>query len=105
MSADHQHHDGVPSPVATKDPVCGMDVAPGQASGGSAEHDGTTYWFCSAGCREKFVADPGRYVVAASPLPGGGGIYTCPMHPEVRQPGPGSCPRCGMALERVAPAA
>jgi Cu+-exporting ATPase len=107
MSANQQSHDGVPSAVATKDPVCGMDVVPGQAPGGSAEHDRTTYWFCSPGCRAKFVADPGRYVAAgpASLPPGGAGIHTCPMHPEVRQPEPGSCPRCGMALEPVAPAA
>jgi P-type Cu+ transporter len=84
-----------------KDPVCGMDVEPGRAGGGSAEHQGTTYWFCNPVCREKFVADPARYL---EPRPGVGGaadtrIYTCPMHPEVRQVGPGSCPKCGMALE------
>ena len=79
MSANQQSHDGVPSAVATKDPVCGMDVVPGQAPGGSAEHDRTTYWFCSPGCRAKFVADPGRYVAAgpASLPPGGAGIHTC----------------------------
>jgi P-type Cu+ transporter len=84
-----------------KDPVCGMDVEPADAEGGSAEHRGTTYWFCNPVCREKFVADPARYV---EPRPAGATAvdrrtYTCPMHPEVRQVGPGSCPKCGMALE------
>ena len=99
--------------AATKDPVCGMDVVPSEARGGNAEHRGTTYWFCSASCREKFVADPTRYVtVAPSPPPQSAAgasaadrIYTCPMHPEVRQRGPGSCPKCGMALEPEAPSA
>jgi Cu+-exporting ATPase len=70
-----------------------------------AEHDGRTYYFCSAGCRAKFRADPERYLdpaaaAAAEPAPEGT-IYTCPMHPEIRQVGPGSCPICGMALEPV----
>jgi Cu+-exporting ATPase len=89
-----------------------MDVIPGQARGGSAEHGGTTYWFCNPGCREKFRADPGRYVAAPAATPAtappavrGGAIYTCPMHPEIHQPGPGSCPKCGMALEPVSPLA
>jgi len=84
-----------------KDPVCGMAVEPGHAGGSSAEHQGTTYWFCNPVCREKFVADPARYL-DSRPSPGGTAdtrIYTCPMHPEVRQVGPGSCPKCGMALE------
>ncbi len=97
-----------------KDPVCAMDVVPGQAAGGYAEHGGTTYWFCNPRCREKFVADPTRYVspAAVAPpakLPSTPGtdtrIYTCPMHPEVRRVGPGSCPKCGMALEPVEAAA
>nr|WP_238564934.1 heavy metal translocating P-type ATPase [Sphingobium bisphenolivorans] len=66
-----------------------------------AEHDGAIYHFCSAGCRSKFIADPGRYLgppppPAATPE---GSIWTCPMHPEVRQDHPGACPICGMALE------
>ena len=88
-----------------------MDVVPGQAAGGSAEHDGMTYWFCSPGCRETFVTAPVRYV-ASTPVrvvtrpPSGrpatdNRIYSCPMHPEVRQVGPGNCPKCGMALEPV----
>ncbi len=89
------------------DPVCGMDVTAGQAAGGSAEHAGRTYWFCSPRCREQFVADPSRYVTphvsipppAALPTGAYERIYTCPMHPQIRQKGPGSCPICGMALE------
>ena len=90
-------------PATVIDPVCGMDVTPGDAAGGSAEHAGTTYWFCNPSCRERFIADPARYLKppAASPSMSSNDprIYTCPMHPEVRQVGPGSCPKCGMALE------
>ena len=82
------------------DPVCGMDVTPGDAAGGSAEHAGTTYWFCNPSCRERFIADPARFLAAPAPPSGRDTrVYTCPMHPEVRQVGPGSCPKCGMALE------
>ncbi|MBN9248593.1 MAG: heavy metal translocating P-type ATPase [Hyphomicrobium sp.] len=84
-----------------KDPVCGMTVDPHTAKH-RAEHGGKTYYFCAAGCRTKFVADPARYLepeaAKAEPVPAGT-IYTCPMHPEIRQVGPGSCPICGMALE------
>jgi Cu+-exporting ATPase len=90
-------------PATIIDPVCGMDVTPGGAAGGSAEHAGTTYWFCNPGCRERFIADPARFLKPpAAPASTSGNdtrIYTCPMHPEVRQVGPGSCPKCGMALE------
>ena len=90
-------------PATVIDPVCGMDVTPGDAAGGSAEHAGTTYWFCNPSCRERFIADPARYLkpLTASPSLSSNDprIYTCPMHPEVRQVGPGSCPKCGMALE------
>ena len=88
-----------------KDPVCGMWVDPHTAKH-RAEHNGQPYYFCSAGCREKFLADPARYLdpavaaAKAEPVPEGT-IYTCPMHPEIRQVGPGSCPICGMALEPV----
>jgi Cu+-exporting ATPase len=91
-----------------------MDVVPGQAAGGSAEHGGTTYWFCNPGCRQKFLADPARYLTttpAAEARPAvvaraaDTRIYTCPMHQEIRQVGPGSCPKCGMALEPVESAA
>ena len=86
-----------------KDPVCGMDVDP-LTSKHRAEHDGQTYHFCTANCRTKFIADPNRYLApksqpAAAPEPPAGAIYTCPMHPQIRQVGPGSCPICGMALE------
>ncbi|HTJ63192.1 MAG TPA: HAD-IC family P-type ATPase, partial [Alphaproteobacteria bacterium] len=78
-----------------------MSVDPATAKN-HAEHDGTTYHFCGAGCRTKFVADPDKYLnPAPPPAPVTGAIYTCPMHPEVRQEGPGSCPICGMALEPV----
>ncbi|MGH7026945.1 heavy metal translocating P-type ATPase [Brevundimonas sp.] len=82
------------------DPVCGMAVDPATA-GHRAEHDGQDYVFCSAGCRTKFVADPDRYLgERPQTTPAAAGtIYTCPMHPEVRQEGPGACPICGMALE------
>ncbi len=85
-----------------KDPVCGMTVVPATAKHLHA-HNGTTYFFCNPRCREKFIADPAKYLDPASaaptePVPEGT-IYTCPMHPEIRQVGPGSCPICGMALE------
>ena len=84
-----------------KDPVCGMDVDPHTAKH-HAEHAGRTYYFCAAGCRTKFIADPQKYLAGdkapAAPVPDGA-IYTCPMHPQIRQVGPGSCPICGMALE------
>jgi Cu+-exporting ATPase len=65
-----------------------------------ADHQGRPYYFCSAGCRAKFVADPGKYLGEREPVPViEGTIYTCPMHPEIRQEGPGTCPICGMALE------
>src|SRR4051794_10726320 len=104
---DHEHADQshTQSANAVKDPVCGMTVDP-QTAKHRAEHKGRPYYFCSVGCRSKFVADPDRYIepatapakVAAVPE---GTIYTCPMHSEVRQVGPGSCPICGMALEPV----
>jgi Cu+-exporting ATPase len=78
-----------------------MTVDPGKTPH-HAEHGGTAFHFCSSGCRTKFVADPQRYLAdAPAPAPEAppGAIYTCPMHPEVRQVGPGSCPICGMALE------
>jgi Cu+-exporting ATPase len=112
MAHVHEQHPSPPHAPATsvKDPVCAMDVVPGQAAGGSAEHGGTTYWFCNPGCRQKFLADPARYLTTAPAAKAGPAavaaaadtrIYTCPMHPEVRKVGPGSCPKCGMALEPV----
>jgi Cu+-exporting ATPase len=82
------------------DPVCGMKVDPHTAPA-SSEYQGRRYWFCCPSCKSRFDADPARYVgpkpasVAAPP----GAIYTCPMHPEIEQGHPGSCPKCGMALE------
>jgi P-type Cu+ transporter len=84
------------------DPVCGMQVDPA-TSRYRHQHAGATFHFCGARCREKFAADPDRYLAARDAAPGdANSIYTCPMHPEVRQAGPGSCPICGMALEPVA---
>ena len=82
------------------DPVCGMTVDPVTAAH-RATHEGQDYFFCSSGCRTKFIVDPDRYLgEATEPAPViPGAIYTCPMHPEVRQEGPGACPICGMALE------
>jgi len=82
------------------DPVCGMRVDP-NAGKPSYAHGGHTYHFCSDGCRLKFAADPDRYLNKrgeAKPLPQGT-LYTCPMHPQIVQEGPGPCPICGMALE------
>ena len=85
---------------ATKDPVCGMTVDPATTQH-HAEFGGQVFHFCCAGCRTKFVADPDRYLEPreTEPPAAPGTIYTCPMHPEVRRVGPGSCPICGMALE------
>ena len=82
-----------------KDPVCGMSVDPHTAKH-HADHQGKPYYFCSAGCQAKFAADPTKYVKPekAKVVPAGT-IYTCPMHPQIRQVGPGFCPICGMALE------
>jgi len=86
----------------TRDPVCGMSVDPETAKH-RYDHAGTTFYFCSQGCREKFAATPDRYLGEKpqeneADMPPGA-IYTCPMHPEVQQVGPGTCPICGMALE------
>lgn len=116
VSDHHQHHDpeqqdghggsgccaGKPKAAnAVTDPVCGMTVDPAMTPH-HADHHGEAFHFCSAGCRTKFTADPEKYLAKdrAEDLPAPPGtIYTCPMHPEVRQVGPGSCPLCGMALE------
>lgn len=83
------------------DPVCSMQVNT-ESNARSVDHAGERYYFCSQRCLEKFQANPAEYlkpVVAAAIR--ATGIYTCPMHPEVRQATPGSCPKCGMALEEV----
>src|SRR5713101_4679568 len=111
-------------PATHKDPVCGMTVAP-EKTVGKVDHAGKTYYFCSKGCAERFSHEPERFLAAAgtgemkhSTAPGDHGAgqhagaaalraasdekkvrYTCPMHPQIIQIGPGSCPICGMALE------
>ncbi|QDF41054.1 heavy metal translocating P-type ATPase [Bradyrhizobium symbiodeficiens] len=100
---DHSGHTHDLGDTATKvkDPVCGMSVDPA-TSKHHLTHHGETFHFCSAGCRTKFAADPAKYLAkekAPEPEMPAGTIYTCPMHPEIRQVGPGSCPICGMALE------
>ena len=92
----HAHH----APDTVRDPVCGMTVNP-TTSKHCFEYRGETFHFCSASCKTKFAADPKAYLekrAASADMPEGT-IYTCPMHPEIRQVGPGSCPICGMALE------
>jgi P-type Cu+ transporter len=81
------------------DPVCGMQVDPSTPL--RTDHAGTTYYFCARSCLDRFRADPARYLDPEPPAPPADrdAIYTCPMHPEVRQAGPGACPICGMALE------
>ena len=98
-------HDNGPDLAAQRDPVCGMSVNPAETDH-HAMYEGQGYHFCSAGCRTKFVADPPRYLSQAPSMPTQatpGAIWTCPMHPQIRQAGPGTCPICGMALEPEAP--
>ena len=121
MKTDHYRHDrrsasGVPPLLAAsdqvRDPVCGMMVNPKTTPHRHELEDGATYHFCSADCRNKFVANPARHLrrtssddTAAAIDPGmhaeptEGTVWTCPMHPEVRRSEPGDCPKCGMALE------
>jgi P-type Cu+ transporter len=105
-----------PLAISAVDPVCGMTVDPAKTAH-RVLHDGRPWFFCSAGCRAKFMADPARFAGALKPTccahhdPAGeggspraaaaesGAAYTCPMHSDVRQQGPGACPECGMALE------
>jgi Cu+-exporting ATPase len=96
----HAHHPHTNATVL--DPVCGMSVAADAAM--QHEHAGTVYRFCCQGCRDKFAADPQRYLgPKLAPRAIAGAQYTCPMHPEIRQDHPGSCPKCGMALEPELP--
>src|SRR5216684_4372476 len=99
--AGHGHGDHHADHTTTvRDPVCGMTVNPA-TSQHRFDYRGETYHFCSAGCRTKFAADPQTYLDKTTPkaaMPEGT-IYTCPLHPQIRQVGPGSCPTCGMALE------
>jgi Cu+-exporting ATPase len=107
----HQHNHGgcgcgskkaaLPAESQAKDPVCGMSVTIAGAKH-TFDHQGQTYYFCCNGCRTKFAADPQKYLAPkaeAAKAVAKDAIYTCPMHPEIRQVGPGSCPICGMALE------
>src|ERR1700677_3438610 len=119
---EHKHHSPTNLAEATSslasDPVCGMSVDPATAKL-KADHAGTPYYFCSAGCRGKFVADPARFLAAPTPAPAtsahehshcpaatlptkpalAGAISPPPMHPQIRQDHRGACPICGMALE------
>ncbi len=86
--------------VSATDPVCGMSVDRGTAKH-LHRHEGGLHYFCSSRCKEKFIATPNEYLgdrPQPEPMPEGT-IYTCPMHPEIEQVGPGTCPKCGMALE------
>ena len=101
--------EAIAAAATATDPVCGMTVTPGKARGGSAVHAGVEHWFCNPRCRERFVADPARYLPcppsqphaapAVEPAAPAGTEYVCPMDPEVVASEPGSCPICGMALE------
>jgi Cu+-exporting ATPase len=97
VTAEH-HHEASPKDRAV-DPVCSMTVDPHTAKH-RADYHGHPYYFCSAGCRTKFVNGPQKYLDAREPEPvAEDTVYTCPMHSQIRQVGPGSCPICGMALE------
>ncbi|WP_331713499.1 heavy metal translocating P-type ATPase [Noviluteimonas gilva] len=111
MASTHEHnHDHQKHGVAhgAKDPVCGMNVDPATTAF-HAQHEGVEFHFCSAGCRDKFVAAPDTYLTKKQTLAddkvptSADTIYTCPMHPQIRQRGPGVCPICGMALEPEMP--
>ena len=86
------------------DPVCGMEVDEATAAG-HAEHRGVTYHFCSTHCLHQFEAAPAQYAQPPARPAAAAVVYTCPMHPEIRQDAPGNCPKCGMALEPLAPSA
>src|SRR5688572_29433219 len=106
MEHVHEHSDKRREPPAGKadsmDPVCGMTVR--DDSPHRVLYDGVEYRFCSEKCETKFRDSPARYTGDSEPPEArAGGEYTCPMHPDVRQQGPGSCPKCGMALEPAQP--
>jgi Cu+-exporting ATPase len=97
-NSNHQHQ-----AAAATDPVCGMTVDPASAKH-RAQHHGHSFYFCSASCKTKFTASPQKYLGERTSEPAiEGAIYICPMHPQVRQSGPGACPICGMALEPEMP--
>src|SRR6516165_7587394 len=101
----HAHHLHDHAAATTVDSVCGMKVDPSTARH-KIEHHGKIFYFCSERCRTKFVGDPAKYAHGTAQhaqlddVPAGK-MYTCPMHPQIRQIGPGNCPICGMALEPV----
>jgi len=98
-------HATTPDVPTALDPVCGMTVDPAKTAH-HAHHNGTEFHFCSAGCLAKFKADPPKYLAGkprAQPVAAPGAIWTCPMHPQIQQEGPGTCPICGMALEPEEP--
>jgi len=110
--ASNHHGHGLketPAEFAALDPVCGMTVDMRTAI--THAHAGDSYYFCSAGCRTRFAAEPAKYLAPAAPVAAavaaatGATIWTCPMHPEIRRDAPGDCPICGMALEPLAPTA
>src|SRR5438128_2502334 len=111
---NHQHGPSAETksaPVSAIDPVCGMTVSPANAKA-TAEFNGHKYYFCCSHCKEKFASDPHKYLHPEPKTPTpmvqlgrAAAVYTWPMHPEVRQNGPGACPKCGMALEPLAPTA
>jgi P-type Cu+ transporter len=102
LAQDHDQSASVANPATLKDPVCGMTVT--DKSPHHTNHNGRPYYFCGAKCVAKFKADPQRFLqptpsaAAVAPV-APGAIYTCPMHPEIQQDRPGSCPQCGMSLE------
>ena len=99
----HVHAHQVTAPATVVDPVCGMTISPADAVG-HVEHRGQTYYFCGRSCLERFRSNPESFLQKKSAPAAGADLdreYTCPMDPEVRQKGPGACPKCGMALEPV----
>ena len=100
----HTHEHSVIAPAAALDPVCGMTISPDDAVG-HVDYNGQTYYFCSQSCIEQFRATPEAFLGDRPSTPATPADmereYTCPMDPEVRQKGPGACPKCGMALEPV----
>ena len=104
---EHSHGALAGPTVGVIDPVCGMTVDPKTAEH-RADYKGQAYFFCSGRCKAKFQANPMKYLdVSAKTVQSAveSAIYTCPMHPEIRKVGPGSCPICGMALEPLLAAA
>jgi P-type Cu+ transporter len=101
----HAHHDHHEADGSEKDPVCGMSVDPATTQH-RATRRGRHYFFCGARCKERFIAEPAKFL-AQKPAAeaSGAGLWTCPMHPEIVQPGRGTCPLCGMTLEPMLPGA